>query len=88
VAIPHGKSSGVTRASVVFARSEQGVDFGDAEPSRLVFLIAAPAGEDDLHVTLLAKLARRLIHQDFRDRLQQAPTPADALSIIRSEVTL
>jgi fructose-specific phosphotransferase system IIA component len=87
VAIPHGKSAGVRRASVVFARSARGVDFGD-EPSRLLFLIAAPEGSEDMHVTLLAKLARRLIHEDFRARLQSAPTPADALDIIRSEVTL
>lgn len=87
VAIPHGKSSGVRRASVVFARSAQGVDFGD-EPSRLLFLIAAPEGSEDMHVTLLAKLARRLVHEEFRDRLQQAPTATDALDVIRSEVTL
>lgn len=88
VAIPHGKSAGVARASVVFARSAAGVAFGDSEPSRLVFMIAAPQGTEDLHVTLLAKLARRLVHEEFRQRLTDAPTPADALDIIRSEVTL
>ena len=89
VAIPHGKSAGVRQASVVFGRSQQGVDFGgDGEPSRLVFLIAAPAGSEDMHVTLLAKLARRLVHEEFRDRLLQAATPTDALDVIRSEVTL
>lgn len=88
VAIPHGKSAGVARASVVFARSAAGVDFGDSEPSRLVFMIAAPQGTEDLHVTLLAKLARRLVHEEFRQRLTDAPTPAAALDIIRSEVTL
>ncbi len=89
VAIPHGKSRGVSRASVVFARSSRGVDFGgDGEPSRLLFLIAAPEGSEDMHVTLLAKLARRLVHEEFRDRLAQAASPAEALSVIRSEVTL
>jgi fructose-specific phosphotransferase system IIA component len=89
VAIPHGKSAGVRQASVVFGRSQQGIDFGgDGEPSRLLFLIAAPAGSEDTHVTLLAKLARRLVHEDFRDRLLQAATPTDALDVIRSEVTL
>lgn len=89
VAIPHGKSSGVERASVAFARSEQGVDFGgDGGACRLIFLIAAPSGSEDLHVTLLAKLARRLVHSSFRDKLLEAPTPAEALEVIRSEVTL
>jgi fructose PTS system EIIA component len=89
VAIPHGKSAGVSRAGVVFGRSDAGVDFGgDGEPSRLVFLIAAPDGAEDMHVTLLAKLARRLIHEEFRERLQTAGSTDEALTIIRSEVSL
>lgn len=89
VAIPHGKSAGVERASVAFARSVDGVEFGgDGGPCRLIFLIAAPTGSEDLHVTLLAKLARRLVHESFRNRLLEAETPADALGIIRDEVTL
>lgn len=89
VAIPHGKSAGVSHASVVFARSPHGIDFGgDAGLCQLVFLIAAPEGSDDLHVRLLAKLARRLIHEEFRERLLHAGTPDEALSVIRSEVSL
>ena len=89
VAIPHGQSPGVSRAGFVFARSAQGVDFGgDGEPSRLLFLIAAPAGAEDMHVTLLARLARRLVHEEFRERLAQAASTDDALSTIRSEVSL
>ena len=90
VAIPHAKSPAVDRASVVFARSEQGVDFGgDSEqPSTLLFLIAAPAGSEDVHVTLLAKLARRLIHEGFRKRLYDAGTPDDVMGILREEVAL
>lgn len=89
VAIPHGKSSGVERASVAFARSAEGVNFGgDGGACRLIFLIAAPTGSEDLHVRLLAKLARRLVHESFRNRLLEADTPAAALDIIRDEVTL
>jgi fructose-specific phosphotransferase system IIA component len=90
VAIPHAKSPAVTRASVVFARSRGGVDFGgDAdEPSTLLFLIAAPEGSEDLHVTLLAKLARRLIYDSFRQRLHGAGTPDDVMRILREEVSL
>jgi fructose-specific phosphotransferase system IIA component len=89
IAIPHGKSAAVTRAGVAFGRSQQGIDFGAEDaPSRLLFLIAAPAGTEDLHVTLLAKLARKLIHEDFRAALLQASTPEEAMSVIRSEVQL
>lgn len=90
VAIPHAKSPAVERASVVFARSPQGIDFGgDSEqPSTLLFLIAAPAGSDDLHVTLLSKLARRLIHESFRQRLQDADSSDAVMQILREEVKL
>jgi fructose-specific phosphotransferase system IIA component len=89
VAIPHGKSAAVRRPGVVFARSDEGVDFGAEDaPSRLLFLIAAPDGTEDLHVTLLSRLARRLVHEEFRERLSTAATPEDALAVLRDEVTL
>jgi fructose PTS system EIIA component len=90
IAIPHGKSAGVTTPSVAFGRSPNGVDFGagDGTPADLVFLIAAPDGESDLHITLLSRLARKLVHDEFRDALRSAATPADVIDIIRKEVTL
>ena len=48
-------------------------------PADLVVLIAAPTGEDDLHVTLLSRLARKLVHQSFRESLREAPTADEAL---------
>jgi fructose-specific phosphotransferase system IIA component len=90
VAIPHAKSPAVRRASVAFARSAEGIDFGgDSEqPSTLLFLIAAPEGSEDLHVRLLAKLARRLIHDSFRQRLHDAGSAEDVMEILRDEVKL
>jgi PTS system fructose-specific IIA component len=90
IAIPHAKSEGVARASVAFGRSSTGVDFGseDGTPADLVFLIAAPTGADDLHVTLLSRLARRLVHSSFREALREAPTAEAVLEIITREVTL
>lgn len=90
IAIPHAKSDAVARATVAFGRSSQGVDFGseDGTPADLVFLIAAPTGADDLHVTLLSRLARRLVHPSFREALRQAPTAEAVLDVITTEVTL
>ncbi|MGH2749029.1 MAG: PTS sugar transporter subunit IIA, partial [Actinomycetota bacterium] len=85
IAIPHAKSSGVARPSVAFGRSAAGVDFGaeDGTKSDLIFLIAAPEGEDDLHVTLLSRLARRLIHEQFRTALRNAETPEAVFAVIK-----
>jgi fructose PTS system EIIA component len=90
IAIPHAKHEAVTAASVAVGRSSTGLDFGAEEEglADLVLLIAAPAGEDDLHVTVLSRLARRLIHESFRTSLREARTPEDVISILQKEVEL
>lgn len=90
IAIPHAKSPAVSQATVAFGRSGIGVDFGaeDGTPADLIFLIAAPEGEDDLHVTLLSRLARKLIHEDFRAALRAADSPQAVFDKIKQEVRL
>lgn len=89
IAIPHAKSPAVARPSVAFGRSTSGIDFGaDDARADLVFLIAAPQGDDDFHVTLLSRLARRLIHQQFRTALREAGTAEDIVGVIKREVEL
>lgn len=90
IAIPHAKSDAVTRPSVAFGRSTAGIDFGaeDGTKADLIFLIAAPEGSDDDHVTLLSRLARKLIHERFRTALRQAGSPQTVIDTIRQEVQL
>ena len=87
IGIPHARSSAVRIPTLVFARSEDGIDFGAADgPARLVFLIAAPDDGDSQHLTVLAALARRLVHESFREALINADDPKDVVALIRSEV--
>jgi fructose-specific phosphotransferase system IIA component len=87
IAIPHAKHPGVTEASVAVARVAGGVDFGAEDaPADLVFLIAAPAGADDVHVTVLSTLARRLVHESFRTALREAASPEAIVTVIRGEI--
>jgi fructose-specific phosphotransferase system IIA component len=90
IAIPHAKSPAVLRPSVAFGRSDVGVDFGaeDGSAADLIFLIAAPEGADDLHVRVLSRLARRLIHEGFRTALREAGSPEAVYDVIRKEVEL
>ena len=90
VAIPHAKSPAVSRAALAFGRSSAGVDFGaeDGTPSDIVFLIAAPEGADELHVRVLSRLARKLIHDDFRDALREADSPEALVETLRTQVQL
>lgn len=88
IAIPHAKHPAVRQASVAVARVPAGVDFGAADaPADLVFLIAAPAGADDVHVSVLSALARRLVHDEFRTALRQAPDAEAVAAVLRREIT-
>lgn len=90
IAIPHGKSAAVARHGLAFGRSRTGLDFGaeDGTPADLIFLIAAAEGDDDLHVRVLSRIARRLIHESFRTALREADSPAAVVDIIQREVEL
>ena len=87
IAIPHAKSAGVKDAGVAFGRTREPIDFGE-EKADLLFLIAAPEGEHNLHVTVLSRLARRLIHESFRSALRSARTPEEVVDLMRREVKL
>lgn len=85
IAIPHGKSDGVTRPALAFARSSAEVDWNGA-PARLIFLIGVPADQaGDEHLRILAMLARRLVRPAFRESLVNA-RGADEIRAILSEV--
>lgn len=87
IGIPHCRSEHVTVPTLGFGRSAAGVDYGAPDgPATLIFLIAAPAGGGAEHMTILAKLARKLIHQSFKDSLRSAPTPQAVVDIIEKEV--
>lgn len=84
VAIPHGKSSGVTTPGLVFARSQSGVEFEamDDKPSFLLFLVAVPESSADTHLKVLSNLSRKLMHQDVRDALMQAESYEAIIQIL------
>lgn len=87
IGIPHCRSEHVTVPTLGFGRSKAGIDFGAPDgPAHLVFLIAAPAGGGSEHMTILAKLARKLVHQSFKDALNDAGDPQAVVSIINTEV--
>ena len=87
IGIPHCRSKHVTAPTLAFGRSKGGVDFGAPDgPAHLVFLIAAPDGGGSEHMTILAKLARKLIHASFKDSLLDAGSPQAVVDTINREV--
>ncbi|MFF6783714.1 fructose-specific PTS transporter subunit EIIC [Streptomyces sp. NPDC012510] len=86
IGIPHARSAHVSRPSLVFARSPQGVDFGAPDgPADLIFMIAAPDGADDAHLSILSSLARRLMDSNFTSTLRTVADPAAAAALITGD---
>ncbi|WP_413758550.1 fructose-specific PTS transporter subunit EIIC [Streptomyces sp. MMBL 11-3] len=86
IGIPHCRSEHVTEPTLAFGRSAAGVDFGAPDgPADLIFLIAAPAGADDAHLTILSSLARQLMNAEFTSALRSVRDAATAASLIRGD---
>lgn len=84
IGIPHCRSAHVTEPTLAFGRSAGGIDFGAPDgPADLIFLIAAPAGADDAHLTILSSLARQLMDEEFTTALRAAQDAQTAADLIR-----
>ncbi|KEQ36126.1 IIABC fructose/xylitol-PTS [Streptococcus mitis] len=78
IAMPHSKNVAVKEATVLFAKSNKGVDYEslDGQATDLFFMIAAPEGANDTHLAALAELSQYLMKDGFADKLRQV-TSAD-----------
>ncbi|MFF3454684.1 fructose-specific PTS transporter subunit EIIC [Streptomyces sp. NPDC002730] len=86
IGIPHCRSAHVTEPTLAFGRSASGIDFGAPDgPADLIFLIAAPSGADDAHLTILSTLARRLMNEEFTAALRASTDAGEAAALIRGE---
>ena len=84
IAIPHGKCDAVDRPGLAAMVVKDGVDFDalDGEPVTLIFLIAAPNTEDNVHLDVLSKLSVLMMDEEFSDSLRNAKSPDEFLEII------
>lgn len=84
IAIPHGKCDAVERPGLAAMVVRDGVDFDalDGEPVTLMFLIAAPNTEDNVHLDVLSKLSVLMMDEDFSRSLREAKSVEEFLSII------
>ena len=84
IAIPHGKCDAVDKPGLAAMVIPGGVDFDslDGEPVTLLFLIAAPNTEDNVHLDVLSKLSMMLMDEEFTASLRAAKTPEEFLQII------
>ncbi|GES33830.1 fructose-specific PTS transporter subunit EIIC [Streptomyces angustmyceticus] len=86
IGIPHCRSAHVTEPTLAFGRSASGIDFGAPDgPADLIFLIAAPAGGDADHLSILSTLARHLMDDSFTGALRSATEAEPAAALIRGD---
>lgn len=88
VAIPHpreGDPEAIAQLAAAFGRSAEGIDFDalDGQPVHIFFLLIAPSTSE--HLRALARLARLLKDEDFRDALKKAATIREVLKVIMDE---
>lgn len=87
VAIPHGKSEGVTAPCVAYAKLSSPVEWNsfDGKPVTDIFLIGVPkenSGND--HLKILIALSKNLMHDEFREALGNAKTPDEILDVLKN----
>lgn len=83
IAMPHSKNAAVKEATVLFAKSNKGVDYEslDGQSTDLFFMIAAPEGANDTHLAALAELSQYLMKDGFADKLRKVTSPDEVITL-------
>lgn len=83
LAMPHAKNKAVLKPTVLFAKSNSGVDYEalDGQPTFLFFMIAAPDGANDTHLKALAGLSRLLLNPELIADLKKATQPEEVIHL-------
>ncbi|MBN2450034.1 MAG: cation:proton antiporter [Lentisphaeria bacterium] len=86
VAIPHVRLEGIRQPVVVFGHAAGGIDWDapDGQPVRDVFLVVTPAGAQDVHVQILAEIARVLQAEENRKKLDRAADAAELWAFLQA----
>jgi len=90
-AIPHCSASAVSCASLVVLKLANPIEWGstDGQPVRIVLLLTVPASDQGgTHLKVLAKLSRKLMHEDFRASLMDAARPGDVYAVLAQALGL
>ncbi|MTI69263.1 MAG: PTS fructose transporter subunit IIA [Firmicutes bacterium] len=87
VAIPHAKTKAVKTPALVFGYSKDGIDYDsmDGNLAHLFFMIAGSEGANDEHLETLSRLSTMLMKKDFREKIMNAKSEKEIISIIDSK---
>lgn len=83
IATPHAKSEHVKEPSLAFVHLKEPIKWDGKEKAEMIFQIGVPApGQGNRHLEILAALFRKIIHDDFREKLAAAMTPEEVIELI------
>ena len=88
IAIPHAKASCFEKAMIIYAKSDEGVEWEsfDAQPAKHIFMICAPANGADEHLKALATLSTALMNTEVKGKLDNATTKEEVKTIFEDFV--
>ena len=86
IAVPHAKSPSVHKIALALGISKEGVNFEsmDGQPSKYIFMIAAPKGTKEEHLDLLAMISELSYSEEVLEKLSQAQTKSEVLEILEN----
>lgn len=79
IAIPHCKGKCVKKAAFSLVRLKKEIEWGsaDGKPVKYIIMLAAPDGEENVHLNMIATLARKFMDNEFLDSLLSANSMDD-----------
>ncbi len=88
IAIPHAKASDFEKAMIIYAKSDEGIEWAsfDNQPAKHIFMICAPANGADEHLKALATLSTALMNKEVKEGLDKATTKEEVKSIFEDFV--
>ncbi|MCG7587677.1 phosphoenolpyruvate--protein phosphotransferase, partial [Photobacterium sp. OFAV2-7] len=86
-AIPHTKSEHIEQSTISVAKLAKPILWGDDEAQFVIMLTLNKHAAGDQHMKIFSKLARKIMHIDFRDSLQKATTAEEIEQLLQSAIT-
>lgn len=87
LAIPHGKSQGVSGLAMAIGKPAQPLEFAsiDGKPVKLVVLLASPLDKTSDHIQALARVSRLMASEDFRAKIYSCQTAEEIYDLLQQE---
>jgi fructose-specific phosphotransferase system IIA component len=88
IAIPHGKCASVNEPTLLFGKLQSGVEWNalDGAPVSILFMILVPEESHTEHLKILSKLARKLMHEDFIEKIKQTDDKVSLTKFVQAEL--